>query len=782
MLERHRRRLAPALVLLAAAGCTGPQVEPAFDEAVFSVVRDMAADLVSAEVVSETRRIDFGRPEDRGHLLDGWGDDEVDSGDGTTFVWGTGGSSLLDFTLLEPRELQVRARARAFRWPDAPVQEVTVTVNGHQVRSLDVGGGMQELRFTLPAATLRPGRNELRFDYLYSRPPREVIAGSPDPRPLAVAWDELWLWPRSAGLETRPALREGGVFLPLGTEVLLFLRPETDVYLVLREFELEGRSRRLRTETRFGAGGESVMTVVESPPGDVSAIPLPRGLVEVRLAALVDGSPRREPGGVLIKDATLRSRPPRPTAAPPEAAPPEAAPPAAKAGGGPVRPNVVVYLVDTLRADHLGCYGYPKPVSPHVDAFAAEGVLFEHTLAQSSWTRSSVASMMTGTVPTVHGVHDRADALAEGAVTLAEVLSAAGYATAAFVTNRSVGPSFGFQQGFDDFEFFARQETQALYPKSDAVNREVFAWLDERPRRPFLLYVHTMDPHAPYAPPPPTRRRLADGVRQPRLSPAQEAAFAELLAGPAGRFGSPTAQARLGSVPWLEALRSRRIDATPEIIEDMTALYDAEVAFNDASFGALLERLRRDGLYEDSLIVFVADHGEEFDDHGSWSHGATLFQEQLRVPLILKLPGAAGPARRVSDLAQHVDLLPTVLDALALEFPEGLGGRSLLASPGGEVAPRAGFSHLDLDGHQAASVVEGRYKLICGDPFVSACRLYDLESDPGETTDLSEELPVLRGYLASRMRAFFAGGRGLEAPEVEIDAELRARLEALGYL
>ena len=456
---------------------------------------------------------------------------------------------------------------------------------------------------------------------------------------------------------------------------------------------------------------------------------------------------------------------------------------AGRHGGESGRPDVVVYLVDTLRADHLGCYGYPLPVSPHVDAFARDGLLFEHTLAQSSWTRSSVASMITGTVPTVHGVHGRDDALAGGALTLAEVLSAAGYETAAFVTNRSVGPTFGFQQGFDTFEFFQRQETEALYPKSDVVNREIFAWLDAGPRRPFLLYVHTMDPHAPYAPPPATRRELAAGVRQPQLSAEQEAAFAELLAGPAGRFGTPSEQARLGSVPWLEALRSGVIPATPAITADMRSLYDAEIAFNDRSFGALLERLRRDGVYEDALIVFVADHGEEFDDHGSWSHGATLFQEQLRVPLILKFPGGELRGRRPKSRAQHVDLLPTVLDVLSLPIPGGLDGRSLLAEiDTAAPAERPGYSHLDLDGAQAASLALGRHKLICGNPFGSACRLYDLESDPGETTDLSAQLPVLRGYLAVRMRDYRTGTGGLEAPEVEVDPELRRRLEALGYL
>ncbi|MCP3959049.1 MAG: sulfatase [bacterium] len=437
-------------------------------------------------------------------------------------------------------------------------------------------------------------------------------------------------------------------------------------------------------------------------------------------------------------------------------------------------------LVDTLRADHLGCYGYPRPTSPAIDAFADEAVLFENTLAQSSWTRSSVASMMTGTVPTVHGVHDRDDALAAEAKTLAELLAAESYETAAFLTNRSVGPSFGFQQGFDTFELFDRQETEALYPKSDAVNREVFQWLDERGEEPFFLYVHTMDPHAPYAPPAEMREEIAPDVGSGELDTEEQVVFEELLASRSTRFGESSA---FGSVTWLQALGQGLIAATPERTADLVALYDAEISFNDRSFGIFLDQLRRRGLYDDALIFFVGDHGEEFADHGGWSHGLTLFQEQLRVPFLVKLPAGAHGGTRSRELAQHVDLMPTVLDALGLPLPDDVQGRSLLPSPRSTASePRPGYSHLDLDGRRAASLVEGRFKLTCDQTIDETCRVYDLENDPAESIDLTAERPVLAGYLRSRMRTFQTEAPALDAPQVEIDPELRERLEALGYL
>ncbi|MEM7350429.1 MAG: sulfatase/phosphatase domain-containing protein, partial [Acidobacteriota bacterium] len=194
-------------------------------------------------------------------------------------------------------------------------------------------------------------------------------------------------------------------------------------------------------------------------------------------------------------------------------------------------------------------------------------------------------------------------------------------------------------------------------------------------------------------------------------------------------------------------------------------------------------RLRQLGLYDDAVIIFVADHGEELHDHGSWSHGSTLFQEQLRVPLIVRLPGGAHSGTRVQALAQHIDLAPTLAEVLGLTPEESFQGKSLLSLIGNEDLPaRRGYAHLDLDGTQATSLVEGHYKLICGNPFGGACRVYDLATDPDEQTDLSDRRPVLAAYLRAQLRAFRIAAPSVEAPTAEIDPELRERLEALGYL
>jgi arylsulfatase len=294
--------------------------------------------------------------------------------------------------------------------------------------------------------------------------------------------------------------------------------------------------------------------------------------------------------------------------------------------------NLIVYLVDTVRADHLGCYGYRLPTSPALDAFALEAVLFENAYAQSSWTKPAVASIFTGLRPWRHGANQRRQRLADEAVTLAEILAAAGYRTAGFITNPNVGGAFGFRQGFE--RYHAEREEQS----GESVRRAAFDWLEARGEdaRPFFLYLHTVEPHSPYR----------DALDR------------------AGEFGARLADPQIGLRRHLRALGDGSLRAAPETVSELVALYDAEVAAADTSFGALLDELGRRGLADETIIVFVSDHGEEFADHGGFEHSRTLYEEVLRVPLIVRAPGFAP--RRVAASAQHVDLLPTLLDLVAV--------------------------------------------------------------------------------------------------------------------
>lgn len=417
-------------------------------------------------------------------------------------------------------------------------------------------------------------------------------------------------------------------------------------------------------------------------------------------------------------------------------------------------PNVIVYLLDTLRVDHLGAYDYDRSISPHIDAFASEAVVFDSAIAQSPWTRASVASIFTGLEPHRHGVNGFENKLPGPALTLAELLSSAGYETAAFITNHNVGGEFGFEQGFDEFSVAPHRRARG----SARLNERLFAFLRSRePDGPLFLYVHAMDPHAPYAPPESFRSAWAKDVVQKDLGE-------------------------------LKNLRKIRKSLKPEdpLVEQIVSLYDAEIAFNDSTFGKLIEELKRLGQYESSLIIFVADHGEEFWDHGVLGHGHTLYSELLHVPLIIKGPGKLTEGRRVSDLVQHIDLFSTILDWAGVDIPP-TEGRSLrrTQSSHGIGAPRSVYSKLDLRGIRGVSVTESDWKLIIpqSEELGTEPLLFDRNADRGEKRNYFGERPIIEGYLMSLLRAHERSGEGSVEPETAtIDEELLERLKSLGYL
>jgi len=420
----------------------------------------------------------------------------------------------------------------------------------------------------------------------------------------------------------------------------------------------------------------------------------------------------------------------------------------------PRRPNVVVYLIDALRPDRLGAYGHEASVSPRIDSFALDATLFESAWAQSSWTKASVGSIFTGVWPPVHGANRRQDVLPDTAETLAERLRAKGYWTAALSANPNIVEPFGFAQGFDSFQYFDRGR------KRSAVAHDALEGvLDQAAGRPFFLYLHTVDPHTPYAPPSPFRERYVRGdIEDPALGRNQT----------------------------LFDLEAGRVEATAQLTADLEALYAGEIASNDHSFGLLLDTLSRRGLAGETVVVLVSDHGEEFGDHGRWTHGKQLYVESLAIPLIIRLPGVAG-GRRVEAPVQQIDLVPTLLDYLRVDRPDGLEGLSLLPLMTGEsmsLSERALFSYLHLSGPPGASVVHGDWKLIERYPNGKPVRrwLFNLRRDPGEAENLAD----VHGEIAQRLSLRLAGRleRDTEGqPEtLRIDETLRQELEALGYL
>ncbi len=713
-----------------------------------------------AERHLETTTVAPGNPSSSAELQEGWSPGNPRAPE--PFAWGTGTRSVLSLTIVEPRPLVLELTGWPHRFPGAPPQVVEVALNGHGLGRLELGSSWRprSYRVELPAGPQSIGLNHLELGYGYSARPSETGAGRADNRSLAAAWSRFEL--RGTRRARPPETSGRDLLLPIRTAVSFALPSAGGGELSI------ARVSAWRGERRSPGGGRAPTLLVrvdrtdgepgasyEIPAGGAGphALPLPatESPLRVTLAAAAGGARARAASGLRVYAPSLSL--PLPAA--------EAARGRGSRRADPGRPNVLVYLIDTLRADHLGCYGYPRATSPRIDRFAGEAILFTSAEAQTSWTRPAVASLFTGLNPQVHGTNNRRDGLPPDVVVMAEAFRDLGYATAAVSTNRNVSRHFGFDRGFDTFvSLKERTDTTEIHQLSDRVNEEALAWLDARPAgAPFFLYLHATDPHAPYEP------------RSP---------YRELFAGAAAGLSASPRET-------LDALQEGRLEPTPEVREALIGLYDAEIAFNDASFGELLDELASRDLYESTLIVLLSDHGEEFNDHGRWSHGRTLYQEQLRVPLIVRLPGGEGGGRRIDEPARQIDLLPTLLDYLGGAVPAGVQGRSLRGWLAGSRAASSetvpSFALLDLDHHGLRSVrVRGR-KLLhnwsqVGQPVF---QLYDLERDPAETRNLVYEQGVWSSYLLSVLEStrFW---QPLDAPEVELEGELRETLKALGYL
>ncbi|HSN54033.1 MAG TPA: sulfatase [Candidatus Sulfomarinibacteraceae bacterium] len=736
---RVRRRPAPgpiALLALAAAVGAGCGSEP------LSVLADLTADPSAVLIAVEPTGIDLGTPSARGHLVRGWLYDERARDSGETFVWSDGPVSELSFHLGWRRELELEIRCRPFQFPGAKPQLVSLELNAHPVAELTLETGPAAYRFVLPASAQLEGRNTLVARYRRVDAPAAVVPGSDDRRQLAVAWDLI----RLIGVDPTPVrVSPGVVELPAGARADHFVEAPPGAVLSVASCEplaTGAASVEISVLDDGNATERSTVTACDGSPLRASLGEL-NTLKRIRLRVFPHGN--RAPVGVRLVAAQVRA----PGVGEPVAESAPASPPT------PVepRPNLVVYLVDALRTDRLGVYGCERPLSPRLDDMAADSVVFTDAVAQSSWTKASVASIFTGLWPREHGVNGPDDRLPEDLPTLPERLHDAGYRTAAIVANAYVGRPFGFARGFDHFEFI--EHTRG---RSEVLHERVTAWLDGLPDdgRPFFLYVHTIDPHAPYAPPPPYLERFAGDVADPSV----------------------------GQVETVRGLVLGTVDPSPDLTRDLRALYDGEVAANDASFGRLLDELEGRGELDRSVVVFTSDHGEAFGEHGTFTHGLDLYREVLAVPLVVRLPGGAGGGRRVDATVQHIDVPPTLLSLGGVAGADELPGSVLLDGSGEprKLPPRAVLAYLDYWGRTGAAAIRDGWKLI--EPrsaaFGTGSELYRLPDDPGETRNLAFSAPVRAGWLLAQLDHALLTGRHGE--RTRIDSETREQLKALGYL
>jgi len=446
------------------------------------------------------------------------------------------------------------------------------------------------------------------------------------------------------------------------------------------------------------------------------------------------------------------------------------------------QPNIILITMDSLRHDHLGYTGHERAHTPNIDALARDGVVFRECVAQGTFTRISVPSLITGMFPLFTQIRTFSGHLDSVHTTVAEVLEADGYLNLA--TNRMWSKSF--YQGF--------QETGGSGEQTPQRTARAIQGVEDRKDGKFFIWLYYWDPHAPYLPPqefmrmyepdyvhrPP--RRQAGGPRDTSLRDAT------------GHFD--------GSIGTLKALNQKEIRLTTLDRKHLNDLYLAEIAYVDAGIGELIARLKELGLYDETLIILNADHGEGFGEHGFWYHGSTVFDEMCLVPLIVKPPRSRERNKEVRGVVRNIDVVPTILDYCGLEAPAAWDGQSLRPfietdrTPG---LPGVTETQVGKKSHLMALRHAG-HKLIY-DVQSDKVWLYDLQADPGETTsilpdstlaglDTTEARPEaralegeLRGVLLETLRVQDLDGLRPTTKDLgPIDDHTKERLKALGYV
>lgn len=433
----------------------------------------------------------------------------------------------------------------------------------------------------------------------------------------------------------------------------------------------------------------------------------------------------------------------------------------------PVKQTIVL-LIDTLRASKLQLYNPSEVVrTPALNTLGEEGTVFDAAQSAENWTKPSVASVLTSLYPMTHGTKRTESKLPQDALMVSEVFKRAGFSTASFLANGYVSNKFGFDQGWDYYTNYIRENKSTV---ARNVFRDAGNWIEKHKGDRFFVYIQTIDPHVPYDPPGELLREYDPKPYSGIVSPRRTA---DLLS-------------KAKAVPPKVRLSERDR-------EHLEALHNAEITYHDNYLGEFIERLKRLGLYDNVMFVVTSDHGEEFYEHGSYGHGHSVFQEMIHVPMMFRRPGLVPGGQRMTSTVSTMDITPTVLSAAGLDVPEVMEGHSQLdhIRGGAQPGPAVAFTDFLYDQHVIRA---GRYKLIVRGIKPT---LYDLQRDPGEKTALElRQHPVAMRYCRNLLGQFLGAtdrtnwlapnreqhkARQLRKEDTRIDAETHEQLKALGY-
>ena len=748
-----------------------------------------------ASLKEQTLWINFGDPRFNMNLIKNWGYYET-LPDGRTIVWGLEGGSTLSFDLLFLQDLAITMLCKAVPYEGAPSQSLKVIVNDQHLISFNLTSSFREYLFNVPSALLRQGVNYLQFVPKYSIAPQMNSEGSENEMKLSFCLDYILLIPKewqekgfhldlySIFLDKHiipeekrespesqlwvPGLWERRYYLKIPPYSLLkysfgFATAEwnsiSPFKIDITAREEEGKERLLGSVT---FDPEALKSLQRPAEGTIDLSPYWDKAVKLTLRFSPDETSRFNPNFFIyfhpriIKDTGEAKRD-------------DAQQRLARESERMLRDirrdcvgaNVLIFILDAAQASHFSCYGYHRKTTPFIDEVAKEGIVFQNGYCQAVYTLASTASLMTGWYPDAHCVLHRGTKLSDNALTMSEVFQKSGYHTASFTAMAFSSSAFGFRQGFD--YFYESFKKKAFKNRADDFLPALFPWLEEHRSDPFFLYIHFREPHSIIDPPPP---------------------FTDMF--------DKDYQGVIDLYKHMEKMiLSGEIELTPRDLYHIIATYDASICYADSVIGKIIDKLKSSGLYDRTVIIILADHGEALWEHGIFGHNTCLYEEVSRIPFIIKPPTSTGiGSEKTEALVQTIDLFPTLVDLLQLSVNNTiLQGKSLLPLMAGRKSSVNDLLYFRST-KPSYGVRNSVYKyILC--PATGEEELYNIRDDPQEKNNLmgSNEVIEIENYFRQQLSIWLQQQRvvrwwffraGGELPEID-EATLK-NLKALGYI
>lgn len=735
----------------------------------------------------ETEHVDFGDKDnsDRKYLKVGWGSAWRDEKGDKTFRWAYGRQSQVEIYISDISNKLVRMEYASFNPPDQPVQIADIYLNENHLTQIEFKQDGDH-SFEIPSHALTYGMNLLTFYWKYPRASR-TFRDKKVKRKFNVRFYGMILTDQAEREikgkrkeEISASKSEGVSFfsLPPGGILEYFVTLPKDPVLKFKLFSSE--KPKINSQVHVAVYNEKGREIVwnyqaggydESVEHEIDLKKFSSQTVRIVFSSSIES----EDGSIVswvnpaIYTSSARYQPAFWESGREMRADSE------RDKGRKIsrKANVFIYLVDTLRADHLSCYGYEKKTSPFIDKFAQDGLLFENCFANASWTRPAVASLLTGLYPIKHRAENRK--LSLDVMMLSEILDSHGFSTAYLTSNANVSENVNFSQGIDSYTMIyqTREDGSDRYYSSELLNAEFFKWIEESTsssEEPLFAYIHTMDPHGPYSPAEPFLKFERKDLEKGR----KHLGFTDNL------------YKRRGSG-----------ELTDEDIEYAESLYDCEILHNDYHFGEFIEFLKERGLYNDSIIIFIADHGEQFMEHGGLTHGTSIFNEEIHVPLIIKFPGTEFAGQRSDIYMSQVDVFSTILGYLGMDLPPEVDGIDLLPIIGKENLSRTILikSYRDIEKNFVGFIEsKNRMKHIAdyrGVDLKNMVRyqVYDLQKDFKESADLHKNRGLFHfksikfqiDYVLEKLEKSAFRREG-EIDYNKLDPKIIEELKALGYI